>query len=404
MTTVGRDWQSHARRLANELIAAGHLSDPAWVAVFERTPRHVFVPAFYAPGERRAAGTLICAQDAEDVGGWLDTVYRNEALLTQHRAVNSDIKGVPTSSSTWPSAMAVMLERLQVRDGDSVLEIGTGTGYNAALLCHRLGDSHVTSIEIDSELTRQARDRLAGLGHYPTLISGDGNAGAPDRAPFDAIIATCAVSHIPPAWIAQLTPGGRLVAPFGSVSGALAVLTKTDDVVIGTFDEFTVYFMPLRERIDDPSGPLEVYGLPPVDPPAPYEAVTDLNPHDLLEPEFQFWLELHLAPVNLAVTEPTEHQPATLLARTSDSYATITTQARVDGTYLVRQFGRRRPYDTIETAWRSWQYHDRPGRTRLGIWASTDINQQYLWLDSHTGDLFWPMPTPTQRADRNRPR
>lgn len=395
MTTVGGDWQSRARRLTDELTVAGHLSDSAWMAAFEQTPRHVFVPAFYTPSERRAAGTLVCAQDTEDADGWLDTVYRNEALLTQHRAVNSDVEGVPTSSSTWPSAMAVMFERLRVQDGDSVLEIGTGTGYNAALLCHRLGDSHVTSIEIDPELTRQARGRLADLGHHPTLISGDGTAGAPDRAPFDAIIATCAISHIPPAWITQLKPGGRLVAPFGSVSGALAVLTKTeDDVVIGTFDELTVYFMPLRERIEDPSGPLEVYGLPPVDPPAPYEAVTDLNPHDLLEPEFQLWLELHLAPVNLAVTEPTEHQPATLLVRTSDSYARITAQARADGTYLVRQFGRRRPCDTIETAWRSWRYHGRPGRTRLGIWASTDINQQYLWLDSHTGDLSWPMPIP----------
>jgi protein-L-isoaspartate O-methyltransferase len=168
------------------------------MAAFEQTPRHVFVPAFYTPSERRAAGTLVCAQDTEDADEWLDTVYRNEALLTQHRAVNSDVEGVPTSSSTWPSAMAVMFERLRVQDGDSVLEIGTGTGYNAALLCHRLGDSHVTSIEIDPELTRQARGRLADLGHHPTLISGDGTAGAPDRAPFDAVIATCAVSHIPP--------------------------------------------------------------------------------------------------------------------------------------------------------------------------------------------------------------
>ena len=198
MTTVTGAWRSRARRLAEELTAAGHLSDPAWVAAFEHTPRHVFVPAFYAPGERRAAETLARARDTEDAEGWLDAVYRNEALLTQHRAVNPDAEGVPTSSSSWPSAMAVMLERLEVRDGDSVLEIGTGTGYNAALLCHRLGDSHVTSIEIDPELTGQARDRLADLGHHPSLISGDGSAGAPGRAPFDAIIATCAVSHIPP--------------------------------------------------------------------------------------------------------------------------------------------------------------------------------------------------------------
>ena len=77
-----------------------------------------------------------------------------------------------------PSLMARMLEALDVRDGHRVLEIGTGTGYNAALLCHRLGACNVVSIDIDPTLIVATRKRLAGLGHHPTLVVGDGTAGA----------------------------------------------------------------------------------------------------------------------------------------------------------------------------------------------------------------------------------
>jgi protein-L-isoaspartate O-methyltransferase len=78
-----------------------------------------------------------------------------------------------------PSLMAQMLEALDVRDEHRVLEIGTGTGYNAALLCHRLGSNNVVSIDIDATLVAVAKNRLAALGHHPTLVVGDGTAGLP---------------------------------------------------------------------------------------------------------------------------------------------------------------------------------------------------------------------------------
>jgi protein-L-isoaspartate O-methyltransferase len=102
--------------------------------------------------------------------------------------------------------MAHMLNSLNIHTGHTVLEIGTGTGYNAALLCHRLGDTQVTSIDIDPDLVADTRLRLATLGYHSTLLAGDGTHGAIDNAPYDRVIATCAVPAIPPAWINQLAP------------------------------------------------------------------------------------------------------------------------------------------------------------------------------------------------------
>jgi len=98
-----------------------------------------------------------------------------------------------------PSLMVRMLELLEMTDTSRVLEIGTATGYNAALLCHRLGATQVAGIELHPELAAEAAERLGALGYRPTLATGDGAAGIPHRAPFDRIIATCAVPEIPAA-------------------------------------------------------------------------------------------------------------------------------------------------------------------------------------------------------------
>jgi protein-L-isoaspartate O-methyltransferase len=89
--------------------------------------------------------------------------------------------------------MARVLEDLELADGMRVLEVGTGTGYNAALLSHRLGAQHVHSVDIHPCLIAAARNRLANLGYHPRLAAVDGTAGWPDHAPYDRIIATCSV-------------------------------------------------------------------------------------------------------------------------------------------------------------------------------------------------------------------
>lgn len=123
--------------------------------------------------------------------------------------------GVPTSSSSAPSVVAAMLDALDVQPGQQVLEIGTGTGWNAALLCELVGDAdRVTTIEVDPVVAAQARKTLGAAGYEVRVVVGDGAEGFPALAPYDRIIATCAVWEVPHAWLTQVRDGGIIVTPW----------------------------------------------------------------------------------------------------------------------------------------------------------------------------------------------
>ena len=173
-------------RLVAHLKARGDVRTERVAAAFERVPRHLFVPDL-TPEE----------------------VYTDRSIAIKLR------DGAPISSSSQPAIMAEMLEMLALADGDHVLEIGAGSGYNAALLAELVGPSgYVQTIDLDEDLVAAARAHLdaAGYPHVRALCA-DGALGDPLGAAFDAVIATVGVERIPPAWIAQLRPGGRLVAP-----------------------------------------------------------------------------------------------------------------------------------------------------------------------------------------------
>lgn len=168
---------------------------------------------------------------------WLPACYLDESPVTQIAGTIApgDVRGLilhePTSSSTLPSLVLRMLDDLGVEDGMHVLEIGTGTGYSTALLCRRLGDDLVTSVEVDPNVAAKAATALAQAGHVPYLVTGDGLAGHPDNAPYDRIIATCGVRTTPTAWLAQTRPGGQILAPLSGWMGSsdLARLTVHDN-------------------------------------------------------------------------------------------------------------------------------------------------------------------------------
>lgn len=148
-------------------------------------------------------------------------VYRDEAFVTKR-----DPNGLPISSSSQPAIMAIMLDQLAVAPGQRVLEIGTGTGYNAALLAHLAGpDGEVVTLDIDQDLVAGARSNLAAAG-YPevTVACADGADGFPAHAPYDRIIATVGVWDLAPAWLEQITRTGRIVVPLdlGGVQRSVA--------------------------------------------------------------------------------------------------------------------------------------------------------------------------------------
>jgi protein-L-isoaspartate O-methyltransferase len=144
-----------------------------------------------------------------------------------------------------------MLESLDVRNGHRVLEIGTGSGYNAALLSHRLGAERVFSVDVEPELVELARNRLAKIGYRPTLVACDGVRGLPEHAPYDRVIATCAVPAVPWAWIEHTTVGGVVLADVKLLGqyGSLVRLTRTSrDQAEGRFDATYGSFMRLRHQ------------------------------------------------------------------------------------------------------------------------------------------------------------
>ncbi|MGH3646281.1 MAG: methyltransferase domain-containing protein [Micromonosporaceae bacterium] len=385
------DWTKRARGLADTLRDEGAITGPAWHAAFAATRRHVFVPRFYQMDQYNSPRTLIEGDDAEHRDTWLEAVYANQVLITDYQVAGHHEDGAeirsPTSSASQPSIVAVMLDRLDVHDGQKVLEIGTGTGYNTALLCHRLGDTNVTSIDIAPRYVAEATHRLADLDLYPRLVSGDGASGVPQAAPYHRILATCAIAGVPAAWIEQLADGGLIVAPL-NFAGALAKLVKTAaDEVSGPLDASQAWFMPLR-----PAGTTGMDGialdLP--DPPTPayaHERTSEVDPEALQDPDFQLWLRLQLPEGRLVPLVSEDMATVTgMVLHTADHRADFTAE-----TGRVVQ-DERRLWDAVELAWRAWLRHDRPRRERIGITARADGTQR-AWLDSTDSGVSWPLPT-----------
>ncbi|MGW3308218.1 ATP-grasp peptide maturase system methyltransferase [Streptomyces sp. NPDC001073] len=257
------DWESGAERLrgamAKALAADGLLADPGWRAAVERVPRHAFVPGFYLPaGERDGQGLTLWEPVTADLdyGRWLTAAYSDATLITQFDGDEPDWKqpavrhgGAPTSSSTLPSLVVRMWADADVQEGHTVLEIGTGTGYSTALACERLGSAGVTSIEVDPHRLEQAASALYSLGYTPTLAVADGLYGYWPEASFDRIVAACSFRAIPPALIAQVRPGGKILLTLsGWLYGyARVLLTVTGEgTAEGRLLSGTVSFMPAR--------------------------------------------------------------------------------------------------------------------------------------------------------------
>ncbi|WFB06839.1 ATP-grasp peptide maturase system methyltransferase [Streptomyces sp. LX-29] len=214
------DTTPERRALADRLVQAGVLKTPAWRAAVEAVPRELFLnPGVFL--QEKGRWRPVSAADS-DPAEWAHIAYTLDTLTTQldgHLTadeVKEPVAGLPTSSSTTPVLVLGMIESLDVEDGHQVLEIGTGTGYSSALMCHRLGEDNVTTVEVDPEVAARADAALEAAGFSTWTVTGDGLLGHPRRAPYDRVIATCAVRRIPHTWVRQTKPGGVILATVGS--------------------------------------------------------------------------------------------------------------------------------------------------------------------------------------------
>jgi protein-L-isoaspartate(D-aspartate) O-methyltransferase len=176
---------------------------------------------------------------------------RREAFVPADAAarayVNAPLSIGCGQTISQPFIVALMTDLLELRRADNVLEVGTGSGYQAAVLAE-LAD-RVASIELIPELSARAARTLAAEGYERiALRGGDGAQGWPERAPFDAIIVTAAALDVPPALVAQLAPGGRMVVPVGEPHGEqeLRLLRKDGAGVVTPRSILPVAFVPLR--------------------------------------------------------------------------------------------------------------------------------------------------------------
>lgn len=206
----------------------GALATPGVETAFAAIPRHLFLS-----------------------GLPLEEVYSDKAIGIQH-----DEKGLLTSSSSQPTMMAIMLNQLQLKSGDNVLEIGTATGYNAAIMKHIVGDSgHITTIEIDGDLAKQAQENLRRSNIIEVhVVHADGAQGYAPRAAYDHIVSTVGVWDIPKAWLRQLKSNGSLVVPvvIDGIQVSATFVSQADGTAL-SLDNRPCAFVYLRGQSAGPS-------------------------------------------------------------------------------------------------------------------------------------------------------
>lgn len=252
------NWKPYADRLASEVTHAVS----RWRPVVATVPRHVFVPrwwAWSASGAGFYADTWELREGPADPDGWLDTAYSDRSLITRVGPLHADYAapgqqatGRPTSSATLPGLVVQMAQHACINDGMDILDVGTGSGYGCALLTARLGDHHVTSIDVDDYLTKAAADRLDTIGLHPGVIACDATGRLPGA--YDRIMSTVAVRPVPASWLAALRPGGRLVT---TITGTCLIVTadkQPDGSATGRTEWDRAGFMATRNAPDYPPG------------------------------------------------------------------------------------------------------------------------------------------------------
>ncbi|MFD7922342.1 ATP-grasp peptide maturase system methyltransferase [Streptomyces sp. NPDC059740] len=363
------DSVSRRQALAERLEEAGVLLTPRWRTAVESVPRELFLePGVFLPAEGGRWRPVTAA--GSDPAEWEEIAYREESLTTQldgHLTadqVNGPVAGSPTSSSTTPVTVVDMLEKLRVEDGHDVLEIGTGTGYSAALLCHRLGEDHVTTVEVDANVSTRADAALETAGFSTWAVVGDGLLGHPRRAPYDRVIATCAVRRIPYAWIRQTKPGGVVLATVGGSwqygTGLAEVTVARDGTAEGRITGRSSFMQARSQAAIPVAGDLSARTAY-----ADSERRAELSPLLLEE-----WMPAFLAQLSCPGAQfarATASDGARLLHLFHPERESFAAFTEGGGGWTVRQGGPVPLWDTIESSLAAWQDAGTPDISRVQL-------------------------------------
>ncbi|WP_181727502.1 methyltransferase domain-containing protein [Streptomyces sp. PT12] len=330
-----------------------------------RVPRHRFVPGRAWALPRGGAGRWI--DRGAEPGAWWDAVYSETVIYTQlddgRTALTAESAArtyAPTSSASNPLLVLAFLRLLGPRPGDRVLEIGTGTGWTAGLLCDLTGEAErVTTVEIDPALAVTAEANLRAAGLAPRVVVGEGEKGCPDAAPFDRVHVTCGVSDVPYAWVAQTRPGGVIVLPHAPTMRLLRLTVGDDGTAAGRFHD-ACSFTPLRSQRR--RGARGVAHTP------PRERALSGGRAALADPP----AGLRLLCDALLGDSPWPTEPGCVLLSDGVSKAVVA-RGRVS------QSGPRDLWDEAEALHDAWRAEGGPGLDRLGFAVTPE--RQYVWLD-----------------------
>jgi protein-L-isoaspartate(D-aspartate) O-methyltransferase len=274
-----------------KLRQRGALRSQLIAKAMSEIPREQFIRKMYRDQPGQPGLHEMTEDGIGDRRQWLELVYADQTIVT-----SLDTAGLPYVSSTAPWLMAMMLESLDLAPGQRVLEIGTGTGYNAALLARAVGDPGlVTTVDIDCDAAGQAKEAIERtVGRGMVVLCGDGKAGAPLQAPFDRIVATAGCALVPAAWLSQLNVHGRLVLCLqGSLGGGVTVVRRDrGGTAHGDFlDLPPIAFIPMRSTSNREGRKL--LGTVNTEPSGTWTiSATDFDPESLLGPQSDFRLLL----------------------------------------------------------------------------------------------------------------
>ncbi|MGW8953949.1 methyltransferase domain-containing protein [Streptomyces sp. NPDC055709] len=356
---------------------------PEWERAYQAVPRHRFLP-----NRMWSANGLVEYARATDPQTWLRRAYTDAPVMTRaaDQRDQRDGKLHIAPSDLEPSLMFRMLDMLDVYDGHDVLHIGTATGWSAGLLAHRLGGERVTVVDADPELLVQAGVKLKAARLEPLLAEGDEARGYPDRAPYDRVLATCAVRAVPHAWLEQTRPGGVILTPWSSPwydFGLLRLTVHGDGSASGPFSPHgTCPLMRGQWRSDlsitqDVVRPEQLAHL----------SETKLSPWAItgedVAAKFAMGLLLRDAWWDWHSNSYMARAAFQLWIATTDavSWAAIDVAERAMDRFTVRQHGPRRLVDELEGAYAWWQGMGSPGPERFGMTVTAD-GRHIPWLDS----------------------